>query len=150
LSLISGKPTLPPETPLVKGVAEAGADHAGVLPKLAAQRSLQEACRLGEGSEQIQELGDLRKWLEADPRAITCHTISLAEVFWEMLENSPVIINGYRSATISWGYEGDSIIHVGPSFDGDVDQTLDFPNGCTRCVKSAASRNWPWPKRRTS
>lgn len=33
-----------------------------------------------------RELVDLRRWLEAEPRNITCQTISLAEVFWEMLE----------------------------------------------------------------
>jgi hypothetical protein len=33
-----------------------------------------------------RELVDLRRWLEADPRNIACQTISLAEVFWEMLE----------------------------------------------------------------
>lgn len=33
-----------------------------------------------------RELVDLRRWLEADPRGIVCQTVSLAEVFWEMLE----------------------------------------------------------------
>ncbi len=33
-----------------------------------------------------RELVDLRRWLEAEPRNIECDTISLAEVFWEALE----------------------------------------------------------------
>jgi len=35
----------------------------------------------------------------------------LAESIWEVIENTPVIINRYREATIALGYMGDSIIN---------------------------------------
>lgn len=34
------------------------------------------------------DLGELRRWLEAPPRLVSCASVSLADLFWEALEQS--------------------------------------------------------------
>ena len=52
-------------------------------------------------------------WLAARELPVR-HRLLMAlavEAFWEMLENSPFIINRYREVTISLGYVGDSVLN---------------------------------------
>jgi len=48
-----------------------------------------------------------RRW----PIAARLLLATLLESSWEILENSPIIIDRYRAATVSVGYYGDSIIN---------------------------------------
>jgi len=52
-------------------------------------------------------------WLVAKkmPRSYRFLIAVLLEVGWEILENSPLIINRYREATIAQGYVGDSVLN---------------------------------------
>lgn len=49
----------------------------------------------------------LKKW----PLGVALCAAIVVEGAWEILENSPVIIDRYREVTISYGYAGDSIIN---------------------------------------
>ncbi|MFN7971866.1 MAG: DUF2585 family protein [Acidobacteriota bacterium] len=49
-----------------------------------------------------------RWWIPRDGRAVLA---ILLESGWEILENSEMVIRRYREATISLGYEGDSILN---------------------------------------
>lgn len=60
--------------------------------------------------------GFLFYWLAivALPRAAFGARLTLAvvvEAAWELLENSPIIIDRYRTATMAIGYQGDSILN---------------------------------------
>lgn len=50
----------------------------------------------------------LRSWLKADMRLALSVVI---EAGWELLENSPFIIDRYRTATLAFGYSGDSVLN---------------------------------------
>ena len=50
----------------------------------------------------------LRSWLKTDARLALSVVI---EAGWELLENSPFIIDRYRTATLAFGYSGDSVLN---------------------------------------
>ena len=52
-----------------------------------------------------------KKWPALFPLGVAVSLAIIAEGAWEILENSPIIIDRYREVTISWGYEGDSIVN---------------------------------------
>jgi hypothetical protein len=52
-----------------------------------------------------------KKWPALFPLGVAVSLAIIAEGSWEILENSPIIIDRYREVTISWGYAGDSIVN---------------------------------------
>lgn len=54
-------------------------------------------------------------WLVLRRKALTAKLAlaALIEAAWEILENSPIVIDRYRTATMAVGYSGDSILNSG-------------------------------------
>ena len=52
-------------------------------------------------------------WLVARrlPVGVRLVIATMIEAFWEVLENSPLIIDRYRAVTLAFGYSGDSILN---------------------------------------
>jgi len=49
--------------------------------------------------------------LRRAPFAARLFAATVIEAAWEVLENSPIIIDRYRAVTIAWGYAGDSVLN---------------------------------------